>query len=76
MANYNGKTNNELKEELSSKTLELMLFREMVVNQEFIGRLSDVVDFRWFRTPHIRVMAEFAIGYFRKYGGLGSKELI
>ena len=76
MANYNGKTNNELKEELSSKTLELMLFREMVVNQEFIGRLSDVVDFRWFRTPHIRLMAEFAIGYFRKYGGLVSKDLI
>lgn len=76
MANYNGKTGGELKEELSSKTLELMLFREMIVNQEFLGRLSDVVDFRWFRTPHIRLMAEFAVGYFRKYGGLVSRDLI
>lgn len=76
MANYNGKTQSAFKEELSSKTLELMLFREMLVNQEFIGRLSDVVDFRWFRTPHIRLMAEFAVGYFRKYGGLVSRDLM
>ena len=76
MANYNGKSDNVFKEELSSKTLELMLFREMIVNQEFLGRLSDVVDFRWFRTPHIRLMAEFAVGYFRKYGGLVSRDLI
>ena len=76
MANYNGKTQSAFKEELSSKTLELMLFREMLVNQEFLGRLSDVVDFRWFRTPHIRLMAEFAVGYFRKYGGLVSRDLM
>ena len=76
MANYNGKSDNVFKEELSSKTLELMLFREMIVNQEFLGRLSDVVDFRWFRTPHIRLMAEFAVGYFRKYGGLVSRDLV
>lgn len=76
MANYNGKTQSAFKEELSSKTLELMLFREMLVNQEFLGRLSDVVDFRWFRTPHIRLMAEFAVGYFRKYGGLVSRDMM
>ena len=77
MADNNSKSSsNGFKEELSSKTLELMLFREMIVNQEFLGRLSDVVDFRWFRTPHIRLMAEFAVGYFRKYGGLVSRDLV
>lgn len=77
MANYNEKSQTGMfKEELSSKTLELMLFKEMLVNQEFIGRLADVVDFRWFRTPHIRLMAEFAVGYFRKYGGLVSRDMM
>lgn len=78
MANYNGNTQSKttFKEELSDKTLELMLFREMLVNQEFLGRLCDVVDFRWFRTPHIRLMAEFAVAYFKKYGGTVTRDLI
>lgn len=67
---------NYIKEELSSKTLELMLFREMITNQDFLSRLSDVVDFRWFRTPHIRLMAEFTVGYFKKYGGIVTRDLM
>lgn len=63
-------------EELSPKTLELMLFREMIVNKDFLGRLSGVIDFRWFRTPHIRLMAEFAMAFYRKYGGLVTRDLI
>ena len=63
-------------EELSSRTLELMLFREMTVNLDFMGRLSGVVDFRWFRTPHIRIMAEIAVSYYRKYGGLVTRDLV
>lgn len=64
------------KEELSSRTLELMLFREMLVNADFLGRLAEVVDYRWFRTPHIRVMAQFAVAYFKKYNGQVSRDLI
>ena len=63
-------------EELSSKTLELMLFREMVVNQDFLGRFCGIADYRWFRTPHIRIMAEFAVNYYKKYGGLVTRDLI
>ena len=64
------------KEELSSKTLELMLFKEMLVNRDFLGRLANVIDFRWFRTPHIRIMAEVAMAYFKKYGGLATRDLM
>lgn len=70
------KNSNFMNEELSPKTLELMLFREMIVNRDFLGRLSGVVDFRWFRTPHIRLMAEFAMSYYKKYGGLVTRDLI
>lgn len=66
--------NNESQEELSPKTLELMLFREMITNGEFLGRFSNVVDYRWFRTPHIRFMAEIAVLYYRKYGGTITKD--
>ena len=64
------------KEELSSKTLELMLFREMITSQDFLSRLSGVIDFRWFRTPHIRLMAEFAMLFYRKYGGVLTRDLV
>ena len=70
------KDNDFMREELSSRTLELMLFREMLVNQEFLGRLVDVVDMRWFRTPHIKFMAEVAVSYYRKYGGLVTRDLV
>ena len=63
-------------EELSDKTLELMMFREMITNPDFMGRLSMVVDFRWFRTPIIRVMSEIAVLYWRKYGGLVTRDLV
>ena len=72
-------TNNKptfFKEELSEKTLELMLFREMIVNSDFIGRISEVVDFRWFRTPHIQFMARFAVNYFKKYGILATRDIM
>ena len=64
------------REELSSKTLELMLFREMITNQDFLSRLSGVIDFRWFRTPHIRLMAEFAMLFYKKYGGVLTRDLV
>ena len=64
------------KEELSSRTLELMLFREMITNQDFLSRLSGVIDFRWFRTPHIRLMAEFAMLFYKKYGGTLTRDLV
>lgn len=64
------------KEELSSKTLELMLFREMITSQDFLSRLSGVIDFRWFRTPHIRLMAEFAMLFYKKYGGVLTRDLV
>ena len=64
------------REELSSRTLELMLFREMITSQDFISRISGVIDFRWFRTPHIRIMAEFAMAFYRKYGGLLTRDLV
>jgi hypothetical protein len=64
------------REELSDKTLELMLFKEMITNQEFLSRLITVVDMRWFRTPHIRLMAEFAVAYYKKYGGLVTRDLM
>ena len=64
------------REELSSKTLELMLFKEIATNMDFLGRLSMVVDFRWFKTPHIRAMAEIAVAYFKKYGGLVTRDLM
>ena len=76
MNNATTKKGNMAREELSSRTLELMLFHEMIVNQDFMGRLSDVVDFRWFRTPHIRVMAEISVAYYRKYGGLVTRDLV
>lgn len=63
-------------EELSEKTLELMLFREMIVDVDFMARLSEVVDFRWFRIPHMRTMAEIATTYYRKYNGLVSRDLM
>ena len=63
-------------EELSDKTLELMMFREMVTNPDFMGRLAMVVDFRWFRTPDIKVMSEIAVSYWRKYGGLITRDLV
>ena len=66
----------KLGEELSDRTLELMMFREMLVNPDFMGRLASVVDFRWFRTPNIRVMSEIAVSYWRKYGGLITKDLV
>lgn len=75
----NNTTNNKspmFKEELSEKTLELMLFREMIVNSDFIGRISEVVDFRWFRTPHIQFMARFAVNYFKKYGILATRDIM
>lgn len=74
MANENN--SDFMYEELSPKTLELMLFREMIVDKDFLGRLSGVVDFRWFRTPHIRLMAEFAMSYYKKYGGIVTRDLI
>ncbi len=64
------------REELSSKTLELMLFREMITNQDFLSRLSGVMDLRWFRTPHIRLMAEFAMLFYKKYGGVLTRDLV
>ena len=64
------------KEELSEKTLELMLFREMVLNSDFMGRVSSVVDFRWFRTPHIQFMARFAVSYFKKNGILVTRDIM
>ena len=64
------------KEELSDRTLELLLFGEMVRNTEFLGKITGVVDFRWFRTPHVRLMAEFAIAYYKKYGGTLTRDLV
>ena len=49
------------KEELSDQTLELMLFKEMITSSDFMNRASGIMDFRWFRTPHIRIMAEFSV---------------
>ena len=65
-----------IKEELSDQTLELMLFKEMITNSDFMNRAVEMVDFRWFRTPHIRVMAEFSVNYYKKYGGLVTKDLM
>ena len=76
MATTRADKKNERREELSDKTLELMLFREVITNLDFVSRLSGVVDFRWFRTPHIRLMAEFAMAYFKKYGGLVTRDLM
>lgn len=70
------KNDNAIREELSDQTLELMLFREMIVNSDFMSRASGIMDFRWFRTPHIRVMAEFSVNYYKKYGGLVTKDLM
>ena len=64
------------KEELSEKTLELMLFREMVVNSDFMDKISNVVDFRWFRTPCIQFMARFAVSYFKKNGILVTRDIM
>ena len=64
------------REELSERTLELMLFREMLTNDDFLSRMTGIVDFRWFRTPHVRTMAEIAVIYFKKYGGLISRDLM
>lgn len=64
------------KEELSDKTLELMLFREMVLNSDFMDKISNVVDFRWFRTPCIQFMAKFAVGYFKKNGILVTRDIM
>ena len=35
---------NEEFEELSDKTLELMLFREIITNKEFVGKFSEIAD--------------------------------
>ena len=67
---------NEEFEELSDKTLELMLFREIITNKEFVGKFSEIADFRWFKTPHIRFMSQIAINFYRKYGGLVTKDLV
>lgn len=64
------------REELSSKTLELMLFREMLTNTDFLSRLSGIIDLRWFRTPHIRLMAEFAMLFYRNYGGIITRDMV
>ena len=53
-----------------------MLFREILTNEDFVGRLVGIVDFRWFRTSHVRTMAEVAVAYFKKYGGLVSRDLM
>ena len=53
-----------------------MLFREILTNEDFVGRLVGIVDFRWFRTPYVRTMAEVAVAYFKKYGGLVSRDLM
>ena len=53
-----------------------MLFREMLTNEDFLGRLTGIVDFRWFRTPHVRTMAEIAVAYFKKYNGLVSRDFM
>ena len=67
---------NEEFEELSDKTLELMLFREIITNKEFVGKFSEIADLRWFKTPHIRFMSQIAINFYRKYGGLVTKDLV
>ena len=64
------------KEELSDQTLELMLFKEMITSSDFMNRASGIMDFRWFRTPHIRIMAEFSVNYYKKYGGLVTRDLM
>lgn len=67
---------NEEFEELSDKTLELLLFKEIITNREFVGKFSEIADFRWFKTPHIRFMSQFAVNYYKKYGGLVTKDVV
>ena len=76
MAEKQNKEDRRMREELSDKTLELMLFKEMLTNSDFLSRLSNVVDFRWFRTPHVRIMAEFALAFFKRYGGLVTRDIM
>ena len=63
-------------EELSDKTLELMLFREMLLNSDFLGKLCSVVDYRWFRTVHIQKMAKIVAQYYLKTGLLVTKDIM
>lgn len=63
-------------EELSDKTLELMLFREMLLNSDFLGKLCSVVDYRWFRTVHIQKMAKITAQYYLKTGLLVTKDIM
>lgn len=76
MVEKQNKEDRRTREELSDKTLELMLFKEMLTNSDFLSRLSNVVDFRWFRTPHVRIMAEFALVFFKRYGGLVTRDIM
>lgn len=63
-------------EELSDKTLELMILREMILNPDFLGKMCEVVDYRWFRTSHIQTMAKFIVQYFQKYGKMVTGDLM
>lgn len=73
MTNSNGKIEFE---DLSDQTLELMLFQQVLVNKDFNGRFSEIADYRWFRTPHIRIMAEFSVKYYTTYGTLITRDLM
>lgn len=66
----------EYREELSAQTLELMLFREMILNADFMGRVSEIVNVRWFLTPHIRTMADLSLKWYRSQGSLITKDIM
>ena len=63
-------------EEFSDRTLELMLLREMMLNADFLGKMCEVVDYRWFRTPHIQTMARFMVAYYRKVGSTMTRDVM
>lgn len=68
--------NNVVNEELSDRTLELILFKEMMANKDFLGRMCQVVDYRWFNTPHIKHMAKIVVGWYGKYGTIVSRDMM
>lgn len=63
-------------DELSDSTLEFMLFRESLFDKRFMLRLDGVVDYNWYRTPELRLMARRAASFFKEHGELTTPDLM
>ena len=62
--------------DFNSEVIEKILLKKALVDQKWLGILSNTYDPRWFKSKDVSTVIQLAIKFFRKYNTLPSSQVV